>query len=199
MENTLEEQLEDNKLTITTAKVDDIEYVIGGWAEYELNKRVILNDSRYVDRKYVTTQEIVDDLLASTKKYILKPVTKAANNLYAILKEIEESNTISRGSSIPAMTAEEIISFSNFLKEEDWANYLKYIEQFSHNIKTISGDYYTEPPNNINSKELTQYININELQTAQQKAVEHIHKLENVLKWLAEQMDYSTKKISNKD
>lgn len=176
-----------------TATVENVQYVVGGWADYELTRRDTIKDYVYGDRTYITNKEFIEDILNSTKRYTLVPVIKAGRNLSRKLRQLESSKEVDR--KLPNLTSDDVDEFCNFLKEDDWINYMKHIVKFSRNLDSIDDKYIESFPDV--SKLTVKYFdikggNIEEIKNATRN---NINEFEKVLKFLAEKMDFISNNI----
>lgn len=173
----------------TTATVNGVPYVIGGWAGYELSRRHALDEHPYAGRSYVTNRELIDDLLSSTKKYTLKPVITAGRKLARKLESIENTDLSKDAKEVQQLidiTSEDVDEFCHFLREEDWTHYMKYVNKFINNLNQIKGGKSDVPKvNNLDIK----YIDIKDYETIEKESLDYISQLEQLLKWMAEKMD----------
>jgi hypothetical protein len=181
-----------------TATVDNTEYVIGGWSKYETSRRRVLEENPYAGRTYVTNLEVAEDLLASTKKWTMKPMLLAANSLAAKLEALEQRQpTDDEALTLPDLTADDVRDFASFLREEDWGHHLEYVNRFAKRLVAIGsllgseaiGGGSDDGMPKVEPLKVKYYPANNSDSQLEEESLGYIAQLEHVLKWLAEKMD----------
>jgi hypothetical protein len=114
---------------LVTATVNGIQYVIGGWGEYEINrlnaKSADLKDI-YKDRTYITDHEFTNDVFNGIKKPMLKPFVRAARRLISAIDSYNDKqlDIVKNGGdiievSVPVITIPTVEEIIGVLKKED--------------------------------------------------------------------------------
>ena len=168
------------------AKVGGIEYSVGGWGQYEVDRRHAQWDvdsvhKHYGDRSYVYADDVVHSLMTSRAQNVVK---LAARNLAEVLHSRELSAALPK--KIMPITASVLTSFAD--DDLQWQDPI-ILQELYNDILPLSGG----PSHQFNIIEMpsgfAQTADVEAVLALETAVVPYIESLENMQAVLAEQFD----------